>query len=290
MKKLENKVAIITGASKGLGLEIAKKYYANGAKLAICSRSIDDLKSVRNFLEGIEINLERVFIAQVDVSKYDEVSYFSREVIEKFGRIDVLVNNAGIYGPKGCFESCDMDEWVKTIEVNLIGSANVIRSVLPVMKAQKKGKIIQIAGGGAATTFPRFSAYATSKVGVVRLSEVLADELKEFNVDINSIAPGFLNTRLLDEVLNSDPGIVGQNFYEKCLAHKKSEVDSFRMPAELSVFLATEESDGITGKFISAIWDAWKLFPSHLSELMDTDVYTLRRIIGKDRNREIFDL
>ena len=290
MKKLEDRIALITGASKGLGLEISKKFYENGAKLALCSRSIDDLKAIKSKLVDIYGDSEKIFIAKVDISKYEEVDSFVREVIEYFGGLDVLVNNAGIYGPKGYFETCDLSEWVKTIEVNLIGSANVIRSVLPFMKEQKSGKIIQVAGGGAASTFPRFSAYATSKVGVVRLSEVLADELKEFGVDINSIAPGFLNTRLLDEVLNTDPDIIGQNFYEKCLNQKKSELDSFQLPAELSVFLASSASNGITGKFISAMWDAWNLFPNHLAELMGSDVYTLRRIIGKDRNMDLFDL
>lgn len=290
MKKLEGKVALITGASRGLGLEIAKKFYENGAKLALCSRSIDDLRTIKDLFIDSNENSKKILISQVDVSEYEEVNIFVKRVIDYFGSLDILVNNAGIYGPKGYFESCEMKEWKETIEVNLIGSANMIRSVLPIMKDQKSGKIIQVAGGGAANTFPRFSAYATSKVGVVRLSEVLADELREFGVDINSIAPGFLNTRLLDEVLNTDPNIVGQKFYEKCLIQKKSELDSFRLPAELSVFLASSASNGITGKFISAMWDAWNLFPNHLAELMDSDVYTLRRIIGKDRDMDFFDL
>ncbi len=289
MSRLKNKVAIVTGATKGLGFEVAKKYHQNGAKLALCSRSINDLIEVRDCLAGFK-NDSDILIAQVDISKSDEVTNFIENTKKRFGSIDILFNNAGVYGPKGFFESGNLEEWVKAIEINLIGSAYVLRAVTTHMKQQKSGKIIQVAGGGAAGNFPRFSAYATSKVGVVRLSEILSSELKEFGVDVNSIAPGFLKTRLLDEVLNSTPEIVGVDFYEKCLALKKTNSDCFHMPSELALFLASNESNGITGKFISAIWDAWNLFPNHLPKLMNSEIYTLRRIIGKDRNMDLFDL
>ena len=288
MNVLNNKIAIVTGATKGLGFEVAKKFFKNGAKLALCSRSIKDLFEVKHILAGNTDS--HILISQVDVSKPQDVNNFVEKVKDRFGTIDILFNNAGVYGPKGIFESCDLDEWVRTIEINLIGSAYVLKAVIPHMKQQKSGKIIQVAGGGAATNFPRFSAYATSKIGVVRLSEILSSELKEFGVHINSIAPGFLKTRLLEEVLNSRPEVVGLDFYEKCLTLKKTSSDCFNLPSELALFLASNKSDGITGKFISAVWDAWDLFPDHLSELMDCDIYTLRRIIGKDRNNKLFDL
>jgi len=289
MNKLSNKVAIVTGATKGLGSEVAKKFFQNGAKLALCSRSIKDLIELRNMLVGND-NSSNILIAQVDISQQQHVNDFIETVNNKFGSIDVLFNNAGIYGPKGYFDSCNLDDWVNTIQTNLIGSAYVLKAVIPYMKQQRSGKIIQVAGGGAASNFPRFSAYATSKVGVVRLCEILSAELKEFGLDINSMAPGFLKTRLLDEVLNTAPEIVGFEFYEKCLALKKSNLDCFHMPTELALFLASNDSDGITGKFISANWDAWNLFPNHLAELMSSEIFTLRRIIGKDRNMNLFDI
>ena len=289
MKLLANKVVIITGATKGLGLEVAKTFAQHGAKLALCSRSYVDLARVKALIEA-DKSVPSIFISQLDVSQRQDVYHFVDLVLNEFGRIDILFNNAGIYGPKGLFEDCDISEWIKAIEINLIGSAYVLQSVIPSMKRQGSGKIIQVAGGGAAGNFPRFSAYATSKVGVVRLCEILSSELSGFGVYINSIAPGFMKTRLLDEVIALSPDIVGVDFYKKCLALKNSSADSFFLPCELSLFLASSASDGVTGKFISAVWDSWKLFPSNVDELVGSDVFTIRRIVGRDRDMSLFDL
>jgi NAD(P)-dependent dehydrogenase (short-subunit alcohol dehydrogenase family) len=171
---------------------------------------------------------------------------------------------------------------VQAIEVNLLGSVLLCRAVLPHFRANRYGKIVQLSGGGATNPLPKISAYAASKAAVVRLAESLAEEVREDNIDINSIAPGALNTRLLDEVLDAGPEAVGEAFYARSLKQKQEGGAPMERAAELAVFLASAASDGITGKLLSALWDPWEQLPKHRQELQ-TDIYTLRRIVPKDR-------
>ena len=150
-------------------------------------------------------------------------------------------------------------------------------------QAQVKRKIIQLSGGGATSPLPYISAYAASKAGIVRFMETLAEEVRADGIDINSIAPGALNTRLLDEVLSAGPEKVGRPFYDRALKQKADGGAPLERGAALAVFLASSGSDGITGKLISAVWDPWEEFPMHMEDLQKTDIYTLRRIVPKDR-------
>ena len=203
--------------------------------------------------------------------------------IKKFGKCNILVNNAGIYGPKGKIENINWKDWKKTIEINLFGSILMCRHLIKYFKKKKYGKIIQLSGGGATNPLPNLSAYAASKAAIVRFMETLALEVRDFNIDINSIAPGALNTKMLDEVINSGPNKVGVDFYKRALKQKKTGGTSLNYGSELAVFLASSESDGISGRLISAVWDNWKEWPKHINKLSNSDVYTLRRIIGRDR-------
>ena len=152
-----------------------------------------------------------------------------------------------------------------------------------IMKKNKRGKIIQLSGGGATNPMPNLTAYAVSKVAIVRFVESVALEVKEYNIFINAIAPGPLNTRLLDEILEAGPDKVGQNFYNKSLMQREKGGASLQNAIDLSMFLSSNSSDGITGKLISAIWDNWQDWNQHLDELNNSDIYSLRRITGKDR-------
>ncbi len=280
---LKGKVAIITGANQGFGLAIAQQYLAEGASIAICARNHSLLQSVREDLLISTCPGQKVFARGVDVSNPDQVDGFIQQVVNELGTIDILVNNAGVYGPKGEIEAVDWSDWVKAIEINLLGSILLCRAVLPVFKARRGGKIIQLSGGGATNPMPRISAYAVSKAGIVRFVETLAEEVREFGIDVNAIAPGALNTRLLDEVLDAGPEKVGQGFYERALKQKQNGGSPLDVGVGLAVFLAAEASRGITGKLISAVWDRWQDWPLHLDELNKTDIYTLRRIVGRDR-------
>src|SRR5262249_48118806 len=131
--------------------------------------------------------------------------------------LTILVNNAGIYGPMGRLEDVAWNDWISAVKVNLFGTVLMCRSVIPLLRAQGYGKIINLSGGGATTALPRISAYAASKAAVVRLTETLAEELLEAHVDVNAIAPGALNTRLLQQVLTAGPDRVGEEFYERAM-------------------------------------------------------------------------
>lgn len=280
---LNGKVAIVTGANQGLGLEISRHYVNTGASIVMCARNGDLLTRARNELTIGLAPGQVIEAVPADVSDLQSVEQLVKATLQRFGRIDILVNNAGIYGPMGPIEEVDWAQWIKAIEINLFGSISMCRAVLSTMKEQQKGKIIQLSGGGATNPMPNFSAYAVSKAAIVRFAETLAEEGREFNIDVNAIAPGALNSRMLDEVLAAGPEKVGQAFFDKSIKQKESGGTGFDRGAELAVFLASDASNGITGKLISAVWDEWEHWPEHLDELRASDVYTLRRIAGRDR-------
>lgn len=282
-KALTNKIAIITGANQGLGLEISKKYLAAGASLMVCARNKILLEASCQTLATLAAPEQVIVAMSADISKSDDVSALISETLRQFGRIDILVNNAGVYGPKGAIEEIDWNEWLRAIEINLFGSILMCRAVIPYFKAAGRGKIIQLSGGGATNPLPMISAYAVSKAAIIRFTETLAEEVREYNIDVNAIAPGALNTRMLDEIIEAGPDKVGRAFYERSLKQKDDGGAPLNKGADLAVFLGSTASDGITGKLISAIWDDWDDFPNHLSQLQQSDVYTLRRIVAKDR-------
>ncbi len=283
---LEGRAALITGANQGLGLAIARAYVQAGANVMLCARNPALLAQAHSELTALAAPGQIVVAQTADVSRPDEVAHLVAITLQHFPQLHILVNNAGVYGPKGVIEAIDWDEWVQAISINLLGSVLLCRAVLPHFKAQHYGKIVQISGGGATNPLPRLSAYAASKAAIVRFAETLAEEVRDDGIDVNAIAPGALNTRLLDEVLEAGPEKVGQSFYERSLQQKAQGGTPLDKGAELAVFLASTASDGITGKLISAVWDPWTELPEHLDDLRRTDVYTLRRIVPKDRGMD----
>lgn len=283
MTALAGRTAVVTGGSHGLGLEIAREFVISGARVFVCARDAAALERAREDLESVAADAGMVGVARADVSDPNEVRGIVDDALRHFSRIDVLVNNAGIYGPKGLTEDVPWEEWEHAIRVNLFGSVLCARAVLPHFRENEYGKIIQLSGGGATSPLPRLSAYAASKAAVVRFAETLAEEVRGTGIDVNAIAPGALNTRLLDQVLEAGVELVGESFYERALEQRASGGTALELPARLAVFLASAASDGITGKLISAPWDPWEELASHADDLRATDVYTLRRIVPADR-------
>jgi NAD(P)-dependent dehydrogenase (short-subunit alcohol dehydrogenase family) len=259
------------------------QYVAAGASVIICARDEGMLSDAADVLKRCASNDQGIFHMVVDVAESESVDALIDFAIDKMGRIDILVNNAGIYGPKGPTDSVDWVQWVQALNVNLLGSVLMCRGVIPHMKRQGYGKIVQLSGGGATNPLPNLSSYAVSKAGIVRFIETLAIEAAEYGIDANAIAPGALNTRMLDEVLASGPEAVGNEFYERALQQKASGGAGLEKGANLAVFLGSAGSDGITGKLISAIWDPWEELDRYKADLEDSDIYTLRRIVPSDR-------
>jgi len=279
---LKGRNAIVTGASQGLGLAIARGYVIAGASVMICGRDAATLKAAEEELVTLAGDRKRVVAETADASKRDDVERVVQRTLDSFGRIDILVNNAGVYGPLGPIEGVDWDAWVSAIEINLLGSVLFSRAVVPHFKQNRRGKIVQISGGGV-SPLPGITAYVASKAAIVRFAESLAEELRDWNVDVNSVAPGALNTRLLDEVLAAGPEKVGAKFFERSMKQKETGGAGLDRGAELAVFLGSAASDGITGKLISAVWDPFSELPERIDDLKHSDVYTLRRITPKDR-------
>jgi NAD(P)-dependent dehydrogenase (short-subunit alcohol dehydrogenase family) len=283
MRPLAGRNAVITGANQGLGLAIAKAYITAGARVLICARGEELLEGARRALVLIAGSEDAVATERADVSNPDDVNRLVARALALFPQVHVLVNNAGVYGPMGPIETVDWAEWARAMEINVHGSVLPCRALLPHFKARRYGKIIQVSGGGATNPLPRLSAYAASKAAAVRFAESLALEVEPFNIGVNAIAPGALATRMLDEVLAAGPDSVGQEFYDRMAKTKEQGGTPLEMGAALAVFLGSAASDGITGRLLSAVWDPWEQLAGHREDLDRSDIYTIRRIVPKDR-------
>jgi NAD(P)-dependent dehydrogenase (short-subunit alcohol dehydrogenase family) len=277
--------AIVTGGNQGFGFAVAERFVAEGARVFLCARDGDKLRAAAALLQEKAPGPDAVQWQQADVALAADVNRVVDGAISAFGGLDVLVCNAGVYGPKGPIEDVDWNEWVQALNVNLCGAILCCREALPHFRAQRSGKIILLSGGGATKPLPFLSAYAASKAALVRFGETLAEEVKDAGIEVNSVAPGALNTRLLEEVLDAGPERVGQAFYKQSLAQKEKGGTPLETGAALCAFLASSESDGITGRLISAVWDPWKDLPARRDELAASDIYTLRRIVPEDRGK-----
>ena len=277
---LEGKISIITGGSGGIGKAISKAFAKEGALLVLNSRTTLALDKAKDEVLNI-CPSARVELFQADISKENGARALIDFGVSKFGMVDILVNCAGIMGPIGLSKDVDPEDWLEAIQINLYGTFLCIQAVLPIMMKKQKGKIINFSGGGAVLPRPRFSAYSASKAAVVRLTETLAKEISEYNIDINAIAPGAVNTKLLEAVL-----VAGEAAGDELAKAEKQKTDGGTPPekaAELAVFLASSQSDGLSGRLISAVWDNWQGIPGHLQELIKSDVFTMRRILPEDR-------
>ncbi len=281
--ELSGRRAIVTGANRGLGRSIAESFVKAGASVLITARDESLLEQARGELAGLARAGQQVQALSGDVSDPEHCAAAVALMREMPGDATVLVNNAGILGPTGAIEEIDWTQWVEAVRINLFGTVLMCRAIIPMFRKRGYGKIINLSGGGATSPMPRFSPYAASKAAVVRLTETMAEELKEVHVDVNAIAPGAVNTRILDEVLEAGPEKVGKAFYEKSLKQREEGGAPPEKGAALSVFLASAASDGISGRLISAVWDDWINLPKRREQLEKSDVYTLRRIVPKER-------
>jgi NAD(P)-dependent dehydrogenase (short-subunit alcohol dehydrogenase family) len=283
--KLKGVNTLITGGSQGLGKAIAEHFLREGAHVALCARNEKELTAARDELARVA-PAQKVLARPCDVSNEAQVNDLVAFVLREFGSLQAIVLNAGVYGPMGPIETVALDEWRRAIAINLFGVLLPCRAVIPHFKKAGRGKIVVLSGGGATNPLPNISAYAAAKAAAVRLMETLAEELKPHHVDVNAIAPGALATRLVDEVLAAGPDKVGQAFYDKNKQWKEKGATPLDLGARLAVYLASAESDGITGKLISAQWDPWQKLHEHREDLAKSDIYCLRRIVPEDRGKK----
>jgi 3-oxoacyl-[acyl-carrier protein] reductase len=276
---LRDRVAVVTGSSMGIGRAIAEAFLREGCSTVLVARGKETLDTAARELAQIGATVEPF---PADVTHEQDVEALFKFTLRKFGSLDILVNSAGIYGPIGLTVDLSPAEWLRTIEINLFGVFLCIQYALKTMiKQGTGGKIINLAGGGATSPFPRFAAYAASKAAIVRFTETVAQEVKDRGIDINAIAPGAVNTRLLDEVLKAGEA-AGTQFYQRSLRQKEEGGVSPAVAAELAVFLASSASNGLTGRLLSAVWDNWRSMAEQIPAIAETDLYTLRRVVPSD--------
>ncbi len=283
--KLKGVNTLITGGSQGLGKVIAEHFLREGANVVLCARGEKELNATRDEIAGM-FPSQKVLARPCDVSNETQVKDLVAFTLRELGSLDALVLNAGVYGPMGPTETVDLNEWRRAIDINLFGVLLPCREAIPHFKKAGRGKIVVLSGGGATNPRPNISSYAASKAAVVRLTETLALELQPHGIDVNAIAPGALATRLVDEVLAAGPEKVGAAFYEMNKQWKEKGATSLDLGAGLAVYLASAESDGITGRLLSAQWDPWRTLHERRDELAKSDIYCLRRIVPEDRGKK----
>jgi len=274
---LANKVVVLTGGGGGIGRVIAGKLLREGASLAIVSLSETSVNTVVRDLG----TLGNIAGFALDIANPNMVLSLKDKLLNLYGRVNVLINAAGIQGPIGELAENDTAEWIRTVNVNLIGTVICCKTFVPAFKAEKAGKIINFAGGGANAPRPYFSAYGASKAAVVRLTETLAEELGEYNIQVNAVSPGVIRTRMIEETLSAGYKKAGEEFIQ-LQKRMSSGFDDPENVAQLVSYLASESSNWLTGRNISAVWDPWKEWMNSVPTQLDRDLYTLRRIDGRN--------
>ncbi len=237
----ENKVALITGATRGIGKEIALELAANGFDIAVNYRSMQD--GMEELKKEIESNNVKYEFVQADVADFEQCEKMVKETIEKFGKIDVLVNNAGIT-KDGLIMRMKKEDFQAVIDINLTGTFNVTRNVIPYMIKQKAGRIINLSSVVGVAGNAGQTNYSASKAGVIGFTKSLAKEVASRNILVNAIAPGFIDTDMTKVLSdNVKEGINAQIPLRRM--GTPNEV------AKVVKFLSSEDSSYITGQVIN---------------------------------------
>lgn len=233
------KVALITGGSRGIGKEIARKFALNGYNLVINYVSENtDLNKLKEDFKDTE-----VLFVKTDITNYESCENMVKEAMEKFGKIDVLVNNAGIT-KDGLLMRMKEEDFDKVIKVNLKGTFNMTKNVIPYMIKQRNGKIVNIASVVGVTGNAGQANYAASKAGIIGFTKTVARELASRNILANCIAPGFIKTDMTDVLSET----VKENIYSQIPLNKMGEAKEV---ANAVYFLASEENTYITGQVLN---------------------------------------
>jgi gluconate 5-dehydrogenase len=246
--RLQGKVAIVTGSTKGIGRAIAIGYAEEGATVIVCGRSEDLAK---NLAEELTQKGKEAIAMKLDVTSHDSINQVVNQVMKQFSRIDILVNNAGISPIWKRAEDTSKEDWEQIIATNLTGAFLCAQAVGKVMIKQKSGKIINMTSVGGEVALPRLVAYCASKAGIISLTQVLAAEWAQHNILVNAIGPSYVET-------DFTAGLRGnQAIYDDL--KNKNLLKRFAQPEEIvgaAIFLASNESNYITGQtiFIDGGW------------------------------------
>jgi NAD(P)-dependent dehydrogenase (short-subunit alcohol dehydrogenase family) len=257
---------LITGVSSGIGLSLAGLFQKEEV-WGVSRRHPPEHLSIR--------------FSSCDVTDWQQLRDVGSQISGEWGALDALIHCAGTQGAIGPAVDVDPLEWVRTVRENIQGAYFVIRAFVPflIRSPRLRAKVLLFSGGGASYDRPNFSAYACAKTGLVRLVETLATEWQDLPIDINILAPGSINTGMTREILELGPEIAGDAEYKRALQQLENGGDSLEKVLSMVRFLVSNESDGISGRFISAQWDDQRKLLNAIREIENRDAFKLRRIV-----------
>jgi short-subunit dehydrogenase len=273
-----DKTVLITGATRGLGKHLAEAFAKAGANLVLLARQATALDQSVRALKN-QYASQSFHAYPIDLSDQQAVSTLLSSLDHE---VDVLINNAAIQGPVGHGWENSASAVSACMQVNLLSPMALCQWVIPTMLARQTGNIINLAGGGATAPRQYFSTYAVAKTGLVRYSECVAAELANTPLRINCISPGVMATDMVRTMLTHDAQWLHASEKSK-MQTALSRSNSFAAATECCLFLASAQCGNVSGKLISAEWDDWQALPKWQGVLNASDIYTLRRIVPKDR-------
>ena len=271
-KRLDGKVALITGGGRGIGQAIARAYAAEGAKLALAARTDAELQETA---QGIRDQYgSEVVTILTDVTVREQVANAVARTIETYGVIDTLVNNAGNTGQIGPLWTLDPDRWANTIHVHILGTYYGCRAVIPHMLERGSGRIVNMSGVGG----PNDTSYDAAKTAIINITENLSVELAGAGITVNAISPGSIHTRMWEEVRDMAYEAGDMEMYEKGVEVTSGGGASIERAAELAVMLGSDQCGNLSGRLIRANLDTFEDIPARVDAIMASDAYLLRRV------------
>ena len=270
--RLHGKVALITGGGRGIGQAIARAYAAEGALLALAARTDAELQATAEEIRS-EFGSD-VTTVVTDVRDRLQVEGAVAHALDRFGTIDVMVNNAGNTGEIGPLWKLDPDRWANVISVHVLGTYYGCRAVIPGMLERGSGRIVNMAGVGG----PNDTSYDAAKTAIINMTENLSVELAGTGVTVNAISPGSIHTRMWEEVRDMALAAGDMELYEKGIQVTSGGGASIERAAQLAVLLGSDACGGLSGRLIRAALDAFEDIPARVEAIMSSDALLLRRV------------
>ena len=270
--RLRGRVALVTGGGRGIGRAIARAYAAEGALLALAARTDAELRATAD-----EIRTEfgsEVTTMITDVRNREQVENAVSHTVDRFGPIDVMVNNAGNTGEIGPLWQLDPERWANVISVHVLGTYYGCRAVIPAMLERGKGRIVNMSGVGG----PNDTSYDAAKTAIVNMTENLSVELAGTGITVNAISPGSIHTRMWEEVRDMALAAGDLDMYEKGVQVTSGGGASIERAAQLAVFLGSDDCGALSGRLIRAALDTFEDIPPRVDEIMASDALLLRRV------------
>ena len=271
-KRLDGRAALITGGGRGIGQAIARAYAAEGAKLALAARTDAELQETAAVIR--EQYGAEVITVLTDVTNRAQVENAVAQTLNRYGVIDVMVNNAGNTGQIGPLWTLDPDRWANTISVHVLGTYYGCRAAIPPMLERGSGRIVNMSGVGG----PNDTSYDAAKTAIVNLTENLSVELAGTGVTVNAISPGSIHTRMWEEVRDMALEAGDTELYEKGVVVTSGGGASIERAAELAVMLGSDQCGNLSGRLIRANLDTFEDIPDNVDAIMTSDAYLLRRV------------